>query len=134
MCGWLSFDMFNKMSALNRITKELSQIQKTGLEGFQLTNTEDPFNWFGCLEGPSGSPYAGKKYRVHVRFSQTYPFKAPSVEFMEAVVPEHQHIFNVKKSDEHGNVCMPLLTAEGWGPTMTVRTMVTELRKMMGMP
>jgi ubiquitin-protein ligase len=40
----------------------------------------------------------------------------------------------VKKSDEHGNVCMPLLTAEGWGPTMTVRTMVTELRKMMSMP
>ena len=121
----------NKMSALARISKELIQAKKAPLDGLRLTDTEDPFNWFGLLEGPSGSPYAGRTYKLHVRFSQTYPFKAPSVEFLDSVVPEHQHIFNVKKSDEHGNVCMPLLTAEGWGPTMTFRGMVIELRKMM---
>ena len=118
------------MAAPQRLLRALQLIQKTPLDGFELTDASDVFNWYGVVVSPSDSPYRGKKIKVHIKFGTTYPFKAPTVQVLEILVPENPHILNEPKTGEHGNVCMKLLT-EGWGPTAMIKHVIAELRSIL---
>jgi len=118
-------------AASNRLIKELNILKGTPVTGFDITDTTDIFNWFGLFTTDLSSPYNGKTYPIHIRFSQTYPFKPPTVEFLEPVYPLHPSIINEKKNDSHGNVCLKILTPDGWGPTRLVSNVIEDLRALM---
>ena len=110
-----------------RLTRELQIIQMTPIEGFQLTDVPDMLNWQGLIESPSSSPYRGKKFNIQIQFPSSYPHAPPTVRFLESLSPTHPHIDNASG----GNVCMKLITSEGWGPTYMVKHVIAELRVLL---
>jgi ubiquitin-protein ligase len=114
-----------------RLSKEILLLRATPAEGFELTDATDVFNWSGTLTSPASSPYGGKKFRIQLQFPETYPFKPPTVQFLDRVVPVHPHIHPASEDSPGGAVCLRLLTSEGWSATTKVGHVITELRTML---
>ena len=100
------------MSTLNRIKKELIDIQKdppancsAGPEG------DDFYDWQASIMGPSDSPYAGGVFWLKINFPKDYPFKAPSISFLTKLY--HPNIAS------SGAICIDILK-EQWSPALTI--------------
>ncbi|KAH9619856.1 hypothetical protein KSS87_009989 [Heliosperma pusillum] len=60
------------------------------------------------LRGPNESPYKGGVWKLHVQLPDAYPYKSPSISFMNKIF--HPNI------DEHlGSICLNLIN-EDWSP------------------
>ena len=63
--------------ALNRIKKELVEIQKDPPSNCSAGPVEDNLLTWETIIGPSETPYAGGIFRLRVYFGEDYPFKPP---------------------------------------------------------
>jgi ubiquitin-conjugating enzyme E2 D/E len=43
--------------------------------------SDDLFDWIVTLDGPTGTPFAGGKFKVHIDCRKEYPFKRPDITF-----------------------------------------------------
>merc|ERR1712096_59557 len=95
-----------------RLTKDLNTVNKTyGPSGEVRAELENDVAamWIVHFNGPSGTPYAGGKFKV--RFNcENYPFKTPKINFITK-------IFHPGVSQDKGEICMKALE-DGWVPTM----------------
>jgi len=114
-----------------RLSKEILLLRATPAEGFELTDATDVFNWSGTLTSPVASPYGGRKFRIQLQFAETYPFKPPTVQFLDKVAPVHPHIHPASEDSPGGTVCLRLLTQEGWSATTRASNIIAELRTML---
>ena len=85
---------------------DISQLVKEGYE----TTTENCTNnkVIVFLKGPKDSLYYGKKWKILVEFNDNYPFKSPSVGFINKIY--HPNIDFVS-----GSICLDVLNQE-WTP------------------
>ncbi|CAM6107967.1 unnamed protein product [Calypogeia fissa] len=60
------------------------------------------------FRGPKGSPYQGGTWKVRVRMPKDYPFKYPSINFVNKIY--HPNI-----DEKTGNICLDVLY-EKWSP------------------
>ena len=100
------------MSTLNRIRKELIDIQKdppancsAGPEG------DDLYEWQASIMGPKDSPYHGGLFWLKIQFPKDYPFKPPKLQFLTKLF--HPNI------SSSGSICIDILKDQ-WSPALTI--------------
>mgnify|MGYP003335228677 FL=1 len=100
------------MSTLQRITKELKEIQNdppancsAGPEG------DDMYEWQASIMGPKDSPYSGGVFWLKIHFPKDYPFKPPKVMFLTRIY--HPNI------SSSGAICIDILK-DNWSPALTI--------------
>ena len=91
-----------------------------------LENEEDLFNWIVVMQGPEGTPYEGGIFKLHFKFPENYPFKAPDVKFVTSVY--HPNI----KLDT-GEICQDVF-ASSWAPTQRVTDILEKILTMLREP
>eukprot|EP00053_Salpingoeca_punica_P007700 m.70028 g.70028 ORF g.70028 m.70028 type:complete len:256 (+) comp14284_c0_seq1:242-1009(+) len=86
-----------------RVRKELASFQSLGhpLMCFEGLAEDRLDRWLVVLRGPPDSPYQGGRFRVLVRFPETYPMDPPSVQFLEEFF--HPNVYR------DGKVCLSTL-------------------------
>ena len=100
------------MSTLQRITKELKEIQNdppancsAGPEG------DDMYEWQASIMGPKDSPYEGGVFWLKIHFPKDYPFKPPKLMFLTRIY--HPNI------SSSGAICIDILK-DNWSPALTI--------------
>ena len=101
-----------------RLNKEISHIQKTGSQVFDLINVDDPLLWRIVFYGPPSTPYEGGKFHITIEFSEQYPFKPPKLHFNTRIY----HVM-VRKDEnlERWNLCSHCIFGSDWSPASTVK-------------
>lgn len=107
---------------INRLTKELNKIKKTPIEGFTLTNFDNIMIWQGELDGPKDTPYENNKFKLQMSFDEEYPFRAPSVKYLQFIF--HPNIY------KDGKICVDILQSTEWSAALSVETIIHSLRSL----
>ena len=107
---------------LKRLNNELSGLLKESLEGFVLTDYENIMIWKGYIEGPPDTPFEKGKFHIQFTFDEDYPFKPPSVKFLQSIF--HPNIYR------DGKICVDILETQNWAASTQVRTIILSLRSL----
>ena len=84
-----------------------------------LMHTEDDGALVCKLVGPDDTPYVGRTWRVRFVLPREYPFKSPSVGFVDKM-------FNPNVDYESGSICLNVLNQE-WTPVYNLVTIMRTL-------
>ncbi|XP_021733655.1 ubiquitin-conjugating enzyme E2 4-like isoform X2 [Chenopodium quinoa] len=86
-----------------------SDFMRMLMSDFTVETINDAVNEFNVVfHGPKESPYDGGVWKIHVKFPDSYPFKPPSIRFLNKIF--HPNI------DEHsGSVCLNVIN-QSWSP------------------
>ncbi|KAI5295736.1 hypothetical protein KEM52_000393 [Ascosphaera acerosa] len=85
------------------MSNELSSAARSRLQG-DLHNTE----FWVVIKGPKDTPFEGGRWKVHVEVPATYPFKSPSIGFVNK-------IFHPNIDELSGSVCLDVIN-QTWSP------------------
>jgi ubiquitin-conjugating enzyme E2 A len=107
---------------VKRLTNELNDLLKNPVEGFILTEYENIMIWKGFIEGPSDTPFEKGKFNIQFTFDDDYPFKPPSVKFLQTIF--HPNIYR------DGKICVDILETQNWAPSTNVKTIALSLRSL----
>lgn len=111
----------------------------------------------GTIEGADGTPYAGQRYKLSLKFGSDYPFRPPTVRFETPCF--HPNV------DQYGNICLDILKAsrairpdpkpyltppfvravrpkpsspallqEKWSPAYSVKAVLVSIQSLLGDP
>ncbi|KAG7806271.1 hypothetical protein KL921_004999 [Ogataea angusta] len=87
---------------------------------------EDNLRYFNVtIDGPSGSPYEGGKFKLELFLPDDYPMLAPKVRFLTKIY--HPNI------DRLGRICLDVLKAN-WSPALQVRTILLSIQALLSSP
>lgn len=114
-------------SSTMRVSKELKKIKATKLDYFKnlVVDESNIMSWEGLLI-PTWEPYKEGAFRVKLEFPKEYPFKAPSLKFMTKIY--HPNV------SEDGNVCLNILDAKHWKPSVNVEQILQALFNIINKP
>ncbi|KAJ7632472.1 ubiquitin-conjugating enzyme/RWD-like protein [Roridomyces roridus] len=114
------------MTALRRIQKELTDINKNPIEGITVeTKDENLFEWKCAIKADSDSPYKNGTFHFTLSLPQNFPFKAPTVTFTTKIY--HPGI------NEEGSICVPVLRDE-WKPSVTLSSVLAIIQEKVNNP
>ena len=91
-----------------RRLKDLHALQNAGHCFEDFDSEDEPKRVLYLLTGPKDTPYFGRKWRVSIHLPSEYPFKSPSVGFVDP-------IFHPNIDVKSGSVCLNALNSE-WTP------------------
>jgi Ubiquitin-conjugating enzyme len=91
----------------NRIFRELQLFHESPSTPYlSITPIADSLdNCLASVEGPSGTPYAGGIFWLHIAFPANYPGSPLLIRFVTPIL--HPNI------DEEGRICLNILSQEG---------------------
>ena len=98
--------------------RRLADIRHLSTRGHLLSST-DTTRFVCILMGPEDTPFATKRWRTAIELPKEYPFKAPSVGFLDAIY--HPNI-----DLESGSVCLNALNQE-WSPVYQLSSIIETL-------
>ncbi|KZT11640.1 UBC-like protein [Laetiporus sulphureus 93-53] len=114
------------MTALRRISKELSNIRDKPLEGLTVEPKDDNiFEWKCAVKAASNSPYKGGTFHFTLSLPENFPFKAPTVTFATKIY--HPGI------NEEGHICVPVLRDQ-WKPSVTLSSVLAIIQEKVNNP
>ncbi|KAJ6630649.1 ubiquitin-conjugating enzyme/RWD-like protein [Mycena sp. CBHHK59/15] len=114
------------MTALRRIQKELTDINKKPIEGITVETKDDNlFEWKCAIKAASDSPYKNGTFHFTLSLPQNFPFKAPTVTFTTKIY--HPGI------NEEGSICVPVLRDE-WKPSVTLSSVLVIIQEKVNNP
>jgi ubiquitin-protein ligase len=100
-----------------RVTRELIELAR---DGFVVANADDPTRedfdtrqFSVALAGPPDTPYEGGVWYVRFTLGPEFPFKSPSVGFVNRV-------WHPNVREECGSVCLDVLNDDLWKPQQTL--------------
>lgn len=79
--------------------------------------------WIVTWTGLPNTLYAGETYRIKILFPKEYPFKPPTVYFLQPA-PVHAHVYS------NGDICMSSLGSD-YLPTASVTSFVLSIISML---
>merc|ERR1712098_160475 len=116
-----------KMAPLNRLTKELKEINDAGLTAIKnlVADESNMMRWTGLLV-PNTAPYNKGAFRVEIKFPDEYPFKPPKVTLLTKIY--HPNV------DEKGQVCLPIVNVDKWKPATKSISVINALADLIDSP
>lgn len=113
-----------------RLSKELVSLRKvTSEEGCLFRAAPAPGGdlrkWIAMIKGPQDSAYQGGVWFLSMQFPQDYPFKPPTVTFMNKIY--HPNI------DSTGSICLDILKS-AWAPSLNIEKLLTSLISLLTDP
>jgi ubiquitin-conjugating enzyme E2 H len=98
-----------------RIMRDISELQSNGYKIIAEDGNEEFTceNFVSFLKGPKDSPYENCIWRIRFTIPDRYPFKSPSVGFVEK-------IFHPNIDEESGSICLDVLNT-AWSPMFTIK-------------
>jgi ubiquitin-protein ligase len=113
---------------IRRITKEFQDLAKESKEDFYSyqINEDNIHEWIAVVSGPPDSVYEGHKYKLHIEFTNEYPFKPPKMKFITPIYHP-----NVMLTD--GEICLDILK-EAWSPVQSITKVLLSIRLLMASP
>ena len=117
--------------AARRIGKDLQKLYNSPRWGISAVLDElNVCKVHGTIAGPRGTPYEGYLWRVVMNFPSEFPFKAPTVNFVDRIFHPNIHY-------DSGSVCISILKTEGpdhWNPSLTAGTVLQSIQSMLSDP
>ena len=101
--------------AQRRRQMDVQALQKRGY----LLETQDDGTLVCRLVGPKDTPYEGRVFSVLITLPIDYPFKSPSVGFVE-------NIFHPNVDYQSGSICLNVLNQE-WTPVYNLTSILETL-------
>ena len=102
-----------------RRLQDIAQLRDLGVV-LSDSGTTAPTTAIVCrLDGPAETPYADKSWRVSITLPAEYPFKSPSVGFIDT-------LFHPNVEPQSGSVCLNALNTE-WTPVYRLTDIITTL-------
>ena len=91
-------------------TRKERDVMKLLMSNYEVTITdENNHNDFYVLfSGPSDSPYEGGIWKVHVQLPENYPYKSPSIGFVNKM-------FHPNVDEASGTICLDVIN-QTWSP------------------
>ena len=86
---------------------------------------DDMLLWTATIHGPDDSPYKDGVFKLSIKFTKEYPFKAPSVTFETKVY--HPNI------NDKGQICLDILK-NNWSPALTIKTLLLSICSLLTDP
>lgn len=76
--------------------------------GVELTKADSMNELYVTFKGPKGSLYEGGTWKVHVELPESYPYKSPSIGFVN-------RIYHPNVDESAGSVCLDIIN-QSWSP------------------
>jgi ubiquitin-conjugating enzyme E2 D len=109
-----------------RIKKELDDIQHDPPANCSAGPVgDDMYQWEGVIMGPSETPYAGGLFRLKILFPENYPFKCPTIHFVNKIY--HPNI------NSAGVICLDILKTN-WSPALTISKVLLSICSLLTDP
>ncbi|KAJ1921325.1 hypothetical protein H4219_000641 [Mycoemilia scoparia] len=106
-----------------RLLKELKAFKKNPPSNFKILHANNIHRWIVEMTCANNTIYQGEKYKLEVRFSESYPTEAPEVVFIKPA-PINPHIYS------NGHICISILSIE-WTPALTTEALLVSILSMM---
>lgn len=115
------------MVAQLRLNKEYKELIKQPIENISAgpTTEENIFEWDATIFGSEGTVYYGGIFKLKIKFSVDYPFKAPHITFLTKIYHPNIH--------PNGNICLDILKNE-WSPSLTVSKLLLSILSLLDDP
>jgi ubiquitin-conjugating enzyme E2 D/E len=112
--------------ALNRITKELKELQRDPPSNCSAGPLgDDLFSWGGSIFGPEDTPFHGGVFQLSIHFPVDYPFRAPHIKFLTKIY--HPNI------NSSGFICLDILK-DKWSPALTISKILLSISSLLSDP
>jgi ubiquitin-protein ligase len=122
--------------AARRIGKDLQKLYNSPRWGISAVLDElNVCKVHGTIAGPRGTPYEGYLWRVVMNFPSEFPFKAPTVNFVDRIFHPNIHY-------DSGSVCISILKNEpvqlgdpllqSWNPSLDIGSILQSIQSMLG--
>ena len=95
-----------------RIMLDIQKINSNGVN----TTIIDSYNIRCSIKGPPDTPYATGKWDISISFPKNYPYKSPSIGFIDK-------IYHPNVDYESGSICLNVLN-EDWQPIYTLQHVI----------
>lgn len=113
-------------SASQRLQKELMELMMSGAEGISaFPENENLFQWIATVQGVPNTAYEGLEFQLTMKFSQNYPFEAPTVTFTTPCF--HPNV------DHYGAICIDILK-ENWSAVYTATQVLLSIQNLLDCP
>ena len=103
-----------------RLAREISNLENNKIEGVEISPTEDILIWKGHINGPKNSPFEGGEFKLVINFTKNYPFKPPSVKFLEPEKIFHPNFYR------DGKICIDILQSK-WSAALSVQNLLLSI-------
>jgi ubiquitin-conjugating enzyme E2 D/E len=122
--SWI--DIKYPMSVIRRLNKELTETIDAANQVYSVA--AEPGNlyvWNGFIFGPTGTPYEGGIFKIHIEFPKDYPFNPPKITFKTKIY--HPNI------SSNGYICLDILK-DKWSPILKISQVLLSLSSLLSDP
>jgi ubiquitin-conjugating enzyme E2 A len=112
--------------SIRRLTKELQNITNEPIEGILIDPPVDIYIWNATISGPKDTPYENGIFNILLRFDDSYPYKPPSVKFLNPIF--HPNIYR------DGKICVDILQSSDWCASLNIRTILLSIISLLNDP
>ncbi|KAL0377457.1 UNVERIFIED_CONTAM: Ubiquitin-conjugating enzyme E2 5 [Sesamum radiatum] len=89
-------------------------VMKLMMSDYTVEPINDGINEFNVeFHGPKESPYEGGVWKVRVELPDAYPYKSPSIGFVNKIF--HPNVDELFLDDRSGSVCLDVIN-QSWSP------------------